>query len=88
MFNRLFLDHPREVGESYGEHFATASGFGLRMIVGGAACVVHAFVPMVFVRTASETVKTLYAQMKSRQPAFKAQPPAFTAPQWQLDYEI
>lgn len=88
MFDRLFLRHPREVSESYGEHFATASGFGVRMVIGGLACIVHAFVPMLFVRTASDTVKALYARMKSRQPAFAERPPAFTEPGWQLEYEI
>lgn len=88
MFNRLFLDHPRDVGESYGEHFATAAGFGVRMVVGGLACIVHALIPALFVRTASETVKSLYATMKARQPAFAKEPPAFTTSDWQLDYEI
>ncbi len=88
MFNRLFLDHPHDVGESYGEHFATAAGFGTRMVVGGLACIVHAVVPALFVRTASDTVKSLYATMKARQPAFAEQRPAFEAPEWQLDYEI
>ena len=67
MFNRLFLDHPRDVGESYAEHFATAAGFGVRMVGGGLACIVHAVVPVLFVRTASDTVKSLYATMKARQ---------------------
>lgn len=88
MFNRLFLDHPRDVGESYGEHFATAAGFGVRMVGGGLACIVHALVPALFVRTASDTVKSLYATMRARQPAFAEQPPAFTTAEWQLDYEI
>ncbi len=88
MFDKLFLKHPRDVGESYGEHFATAAGFGVRMVAGGLACIIHAVVPMLFVRTASDTVKSLYATMKARQPAFAEQPPAFTTPDWQLDYEI
>ncbi|ODP39432.1 DUF6356 family protein [Sphingomonas turrisvirgatae] len=88
MFDRLFLGHPREVGESYGEHFATAAGFGARMVVGGLACIVHAVVPSLFVRTASDTVKSLYARMKARQPAFASRPPAFAEPEWQLEYEI
>lgn len=88
MFDKLFLKHPRDVGESYGEHFATAGGFGARMVVGGLACIVHAFFPALFVRTASDTVKALYGQMKSRQPAFAQKPPAFTEPEWQMEYEI
>lgn len=88
MFDRLFLRHPREAGESYGEHFATAAGFGARLVVGGLACIVHAFVPSLFVRTASDTVKSLYARMKARQPAYAERPPAFAQTDWQLEYEI
>ncbi len=88
MFDRVFLRHPREVNESYGEHFTTAAAFGARMVVGGLACIVHAAIPVLFVRTASDTVKGLYARMKARQPAFAEHPPAFTEPQWQLEYEI
>jgi hypothetical protein len=88
MFDRLFLSHPRAVGETYGEHFATAAGFGAAMVVGGVACIVHAVVPALFVRTASDTVKRLYGTMKARQPAYTTRPPAFTEPAWQLEYEI
>lgn len=88
MFDRLFLRHPREVGESYGEHFATAFGFGARMVAGGLACIVHAVVPALCVRTASDTVKSLYGRMKARQPAFAEKPPAFTEAAWQMEYEI
>ena len=69
MFNRLFRDHPTEVGETYGEHFAAAGGFGLKMIVGGIACVVHAAVPGLFVTTGSSTVKSLYDQMVAKRNA-------------------
>jgi hypothetical protein len=88
MIDRLFLCHPRSIGESYGEHARTAFGFGWAMLWGGLACIVHALVPALFMRTASDTVKQLYAQMKARQPAFSSEPPAFTEPSWQLEYEI
>jgi hypothetical protein len=88
MFDRLFLSHPRSVGETYTEHAATAARFGATMMIGGAACILHAFVPAVFPRTASDRVKKLYAQMRARQPNFAAQRPAFDQPEWQLEYEI
>ena len=58
------------------------------MLWGGLACMVHALIPVLFVRTASDSVKRLYALMKARQPAFAAEPPAFSEPGWQLEYEI
>ena len=59
MFNRLFVDHPRSVEESYVEHFAVASKFGLTMIRGGLCALVHALVPGWCVTTGSETIKRL-----------------------------
>lgn len=88
MIDRIFLSHPRSVGETYGEHAATAARFGFTMMIGGAACVVHAFIPAVFPRTASDRVKKLYTQMKARQPAFSQTRPAFQEPEWQIEYEI
>jgi hypothetical protein len=88
MIERIFLSHPRSVGESYGEHAATAARFGFTMMIGGAACVVHAIIPALFTRTASDRVKKLYTQMKARQPAFAQSRPAFQQPEWQIEYEI
>ena len=88
MIDRLFRKHPRSIGETYVEHATTAGRFGAEMVVGGVACIVHAVVPALFERTASETVKRLYGRMKARQPAFLQQRPAFEEPQWQLEYEI
>jgi hypothetical protein len=88
MLDRLFLDHPRSVGESYGEHAATAGRFGATMVVGGIACLLHALVPALFPRSASDRVKRLYAQMVARQPAFADRRPAFNEPEWQIEYEI
>ncbi len=85
---RLFLDHPRSVGESYFEHLGVATRFGAKMVGGGIACVLHGLVPAVFARTGSDTVKGLYADMKARQPAFARARPAFREPEWQLEYEI
>jgi len=45
MFNRLFVDHPKSVDESYGAHFGVASRFGFAMIWGGMKALVHAVIP-------------------------------------------
>ena len=68
----LFTRHPQEIGESYGEHFRAAGLFGLRMIGGGIACVVHALVPALFVTTGSGTVARLYGQMVAKRAAKRA----------------
>jgi Family of unknown function (DUF6356) len=62
----LFTDHPRSVGESYLEHMRVALSFAAPLATAAAAALVHAFLPFLFVRTASVTVKTLYDRMTRR----------------------
>ncbi len=57
---RLFTDHPHSVGETYLEHFHFAARFGARLLVAGAACVVHGFLPFIFLTTGSRTVHELH----------------------------
>lgn len=61
--SKLFTDHPASVGESYGEHLAMASGFGVRMILGGIACLIHGLLPFLFVKTGSSQIATLHTTM-------------------------
>lgn len=61
-----FCDHPASVGESYFEHLFAAAMFGVRMIAGGFACIIHALLPFLFVRTGSETVRSLNGEMMAR----------------------
>ena len=58
-----FTNHPQEVGESYGEHFAVASSFGLAMLAGGLACLVHGVLPFLFTKTGSNTIRRLHDRM-------------------------
>jgi hypothetical protein len=60
---RAFTDHPASVGESYSQHCVCAAGFGLRMMLGGLACLIHAVLPFLFVRTASRTISELNERM-------------------------
>jgi hypothetical protein len=60
------IRHLDEAGESYGEHFGAAAGFGLRMIGGGIACLVHAICPWLFEATGSQTVRRLNATLCKR----------------------
>ena len=68
MIAKLFTDHPRAIGETYGQHARTAWSFVWRMVTGGLACMVHAVIPGVFVKTASRTVVQLDAEMRGRKP--------------------
>jgi hypothetical protein len=64
-FHRLFTEHPESVGETYGEHLVRATVFGARMVMAGIACMVHALLPFVFVRTGSVAIEELHAQIQA-----------------------
>jgi hypothetical protein len=66
MSDNPFTRHPNEVGETYGEHLVHASGFGLRMVAGGLACMVHAVFPFLFERAGSRTLDSLHRRMTHR----------------------
>ena len=66
MIARLFTAHPEAVGESYAEHFGVASRFGLRMVLAGVACLVHAVLPFAFATTASRTIRELHDRIAHR----------------------
>ena len=59
----LFTDHPASVGETYLQHLLQALGFALRMLAGGLACLIHAFLPFLFVRTGSDQIRILHDRM-------------------------
>ncbi|MEQ1863872.1 MAG: DUF6356 family protein [Micropepsaceae bacterium] len=63
MFDRLFLAHPRSVGETYVEHATMATSFAARLFVAACACFMHALVPALFPRTASRIIAALHGRM-------------------------
>lgn len=63
MIDKLFLDHPKSVGESYFEHLFMASCFSGRMLLGAAACFIHALIPGLCVKTGSNTIRELNDRM-------------------------
>jgi hypothetical protein len=62
-FERWFVDHPRSVGETYWQHQRAAMGFSAHLFRAGAACLVHAIVPVWFMTTASRTIQKLHGRM-------------------------
>jgi hypothetical protein len=60
---RSFTDHPASVGESYLEHLGRATGFGLRMVFAGLACLLHGLLPFMFQRTGSRAISELHERM-------------------------
>lgn len=68
MFDRLFLAHPRSVGESYGQHMRVAGRVGLLLIGGGVAALVHAVFPQLHQTTGSSLIRRLAAELDGRAP--------------------
>jgi hypothetical protein len=58
-----FTAHPATVGETYWQHLRAATGFSLRLIGAGTACLVHAVFPFLFVKTGSNAIDELHRRM-------------------------
>ena len=65
MLNRLFVQHPESVGETYAQHMGVASSFGWAMAKASCACFVHALVPGLCEKTGSTIIRDLHARMVS-----------------------
>ena len=63
LIQRLFREHPESVGESYLEHLFQASYFGVRMLLAGLACLVHAILPCFFTTTGRTAITELHTKM-------------------------
>jgi hypothetical protein len=60
---RLFTEHPAAVGETYGGHLRAACSIAVRLLVGGAGCLVHALLPFLLQRAASDCVSELHERL-------------------------
>ncbi len=89
MFKALFIEHPRKVNESYGEHWLVANRFGLRMVVAGLGTMLHGFVPGLLTHAGSDMVRKLHGEMARRQQGLPVKKQErIPAKTWQPEYEI
>lgn len=58
-----FTEHPESVGESYGQHFKVAAGFAGSLAIAACAAAVHAVVPSLCTKTASQRIMAMHEQM-------------------------
>jgi hypothetical protein len=63
---RLFLEHPRSLGMSWGGHGVGAVVIGAKLVGAGLACLIHAVVPGFFTQTAGKTITRMYDHMAKR----------------------
>lgn len=66
LFVRLFLQHPREVKESYLEHAGAASSYGFRLLRASLAAFTHALIPGLCKTTASDCVREMASELNGR----------------------
>ena len=64
--NRLFVEHPREVNESYFHHMAASSRFGFRLLKLAGCAFLHALVPGVHKATVSKAVCCMAEEVGGR----------------------
>ncbi len=65
-FHRLFVEHPREVEESYFHHMAASSRFGFRLLKLAGCAFAHALVPGVHKATVSRAVCCMADELDGR----------------------
>ena len=63
LIQRLSLEHSESLGKPYLEHLFQASYFGVRMLVAGLACLVHAVLPCLFKTTGRSPISELHTKM-------------------------
>lgn len=66
MINKVFLDHPASVEENYFEHMIFAGRFALTLMGAAAAALIHAIIPCLFEKTASNLIRKMYARIDNR----------------------
>lgn len=66
MYKKLFLDHPRQVEETYFQHFIFALKFASLLALAAFAACVHAVIPAFFEKTASTIVADLFQKINRR----------------------
>lgn len=61
-----FTKHPHEVGESYFKHLVEALYLFVRLTYSGLVMIIHAFIPFLFTKTASNTIFYFHGRFTKR----------------------
>ena len=62
----LFTEHPASVDENYFQHMGVAFSFAGTLALAAGAAAVHAILPFMFEKTASQMIARLYARTSNR----------------------
>lgn len=66
IIKHIFTNHPGEINESYWQHMRYALSFSLRLMVASVCAFIHAFLPILFQKTASTIVYRCYEILNQR----------------------
>ena len=66
MIQRIFLDHPATVDETFFQHMLFALKFSACLFLAAGAALVHAFVPCLCEKTASKMIERMHYRMHNR----------------------
>lgn len=61
-----FIEHPKSVNETYFEHLRFASSFAFGLFIAGGAAIIHAIIPCLCEKTASNKITDLYRKIENR----------------------
>ena len=64
--NKMLLEHPASVDETYFEHMRFASSFAFGLLIAASAAVIHAVIPCLCEKTAGNKITELYERMQNR----------------------
>jgi len=67
-----FTAHPHSVGETYFEHGVFAGRYGVKMMLGGLAALLHGIFPFLFQTTGSRITRELNAALDASRARAKA----------------
>lgn len=71
--NNPFTRHPHDVGESYFQHLIEALYLFVRLTYSGSVMLIHAFLPFLFTKTASNTIFYFHGRFTRRLSAMAKQ---------------
>ncbi len=66
MMNRIFLQHPATVEETYFEHMRFAGWFSFTLFRATLAALIHALIPCLFEKTAGNLIKQMHSRIENR----------------------
>ena len=66
VMNKILFEHPASVDEGCFEHMRFACNFAFGLFIAGGAAVVHAVIPCLCEKTASNKITELYRKIENR----------------------